>query len=276
MKRVVLTNLGGMPFEQEDLKWLQDATKEELAVIANSFRKSGTVLVLSGCVATPDGGGDVNVSGGWLMINDELVYWTASTIPDSGGTFQIPAFEVDTDYDAAGNEEYEDGNTHDTYQRTFANVGHTAGSYTQAQYMAYFNDLPRLQNYFEDKIMQAWQTPTVHASASTPSAAFSPSGNTPVKYRKTGWNRIELTGDFSFPSASGSGLVLFTLPVGYRPDARRYFKMLLAGLTTAQDDANNFYSKLEIRTNGDVMINAHATDILQYCLHGISFELQVL
>lgn len=269
MKRLVLTHLGGMPFEQEDLKYLQDATKEEIMAVIGAFKNPAGWMVVSGCVASDAGSGDVAVSAGWVIFGGELGYYAGSTIADTAGNFPTPEFDTDVLVDAAGTEVFEDGTTHDTYLNTSIILIGTGSALNQAQYIAAINGFPRIQNYFHKAVMEDWVKPILDPAAVTPTGYSSEV----LQYRKTYGNRVELSGSFSVYPGLGLGIVLFTLPVEYRPNQRRYLSMNAKGL--AAPDLTGFYTDLWINTDGTVVCNSEPTNTIHYLLHGLSYELEV-
>lgn len=269
MKRLVLTNTGGMPFDQEDLAWIQDATKEELILFLKEFRIAPSgVMILSGCVATASGA-DVAVSAGVLLIDDELTEFSAITIPS--GSLLTPSFTVGTQYDVNGDEVYEDGNTHSTYQDKFAILTLAPGVLTQSAFIDAVNSDQKMKEFWQvNSVIEDWISPLVSPPATNNSPSFSPGGNTPPQYRKMEGNRVELSGSFTH-TAVASG-VIFNLPAGYRPDKRVYLPMI----RTAHATISDHQLSLRIDTDGNVRIGngytLSATD--EFCIDGLSFPLE--
>ena len=256
-----------MPFEQEDLKWLQDATKEELALFINSFKLAGnSKMILSGCVASASGP-DVAITAGLLIIDNELVTYGGGTITIGAGANTYD-FEVDTDYDSAGLETYENGTPHNTYQTSFASIGAVAGAQTQQQVIDYFNGIQRLHHYFHATAQETWKYPTLHASV-TNNPASGYGGSHAVRYRKGMDKKISLGGTFTQPASSTPiyPSPIYTLPVGYRPANKVVLSMAVPNPTDAI-----YPRQVIIETNGDVKVD-QSTTATSHSFDGLSFPL---
>lgn len=72
MNSLNLNQLGGLPFTQPDLKWLQDNYSSAFAAIANLI---GDKVIVSGMV---EAGG--NVTNGWIALNGELIPFVGGAI----------------------------------------------------------------------------------------------------------------------------------------------------------------------------------------------------
>jgi hypothetical protein len=103
-----LSNVGGMPFELDDLDYLQNGVNEAFKDLLSTFDNS---FVLTGCevtTAVPN----YNVSAGIIVLEGEV-------LPFAGGSIAISInptyFELAATFDPAGNEVFQDTNTFDTY-----------------------------------------------------------------------------------------------------------------------------------------------------------------
>ena len=85
-----------------------------------------------------------------------------------------------------------------------------------------------------------WITPTLNGSYTSYGAPYGP-----IKYRKIG-NIVNIQGIISNASVG----VVFTLPVGFRPDRQLIFYPSVSG---------GGISRLDIRQNGDVFIDTTST-----------------
>lgn len=103
-KRIDLTNLGGFPFEQDTLKFMQDSYDAAFQAVA---KLCGDKTILSGVVVA---GG--NVSSGWISYNNEL-------IPFIGGAVGAQVVISETSTSAL----FEDGTEHDVYFTKTATCG---------------------------------------------------------------------------------------------------------------------------------------------------------
>lgn len=109
-KRIDFTNLGGFPVVQETFKWMQDSFRGAFGAVAGLC---GDKVILYGC--TVAGG---NVSGGWVVINGEL-------LPFVGAAY-APGAEVvviETPSPAL----FEDGVSRDVYFEKYATIGSPGG-----------------------------------------------------------------------------------------------------------------------------------------------------
>jgi hypothetical protein len=110
---------GGMPFELDDLRWLQDAWRMGFGAILKEFSDAnGRKLILSGCEISPNGTNPVthsDISSGYVLIDEEVFLVPAytnianSALPQKYYRIATPVA------DPSGNDVYEDSTVHDTY-----------------------------------------------------------------------------------------------------------------------------------------------------------------
>lgn len=269
MKRLKLDNLGGMPFDQDDLAWMQDATKEEIIAFVKPFRAASSgVMIITGCVASA-AGADVNITPGTMLIDDELCFYAGETVPS--GSLLTPQFNVGTQHDSSGDETYQDSSVHQTYEEKYAVLFQTPGVNSQLAYINIINSLPQLRHAWQfNSVIEDWKAPVVNAPALTPALSFSPGADTPLQYRKMEGNRVELAGSFSH-TAAASG-VIATLPVGYRPNKRVYLPMLRVNNAGISD----YLFSLRVDTDGSLRIgnNTNLLNADEFCVDGLSFPLE--
>lgn len=104
-KRLDLTNLGGMPFTQYTLKYMQDSYRGAFAAMAKMI---GDNAILYGCVVT-----GANVSSGWISYNGEL-------LPFIGGVLGSGDIAIAETPDPRT---FDDANIHDVYFEKLAILG---------------------------------------------------------------------------------------------------------------------------------------------------------
>lgn len=93
-RRIDLSKLGGLPFTQKDMEWLQVSYRGALSALANLC---GDMIIISGMT---EGGG--SVTAGWIAKDGELIPFAAGAI--GSGEFSISESSV--------NRTFNDGNTY--------------------------------------------------------------------------------------------------------------------------------------------------------------------
>ncbi len=78
MKAIDFTHLGGFPFTQNTLDWLQSSYRESLIAIAKKIGR-GNPIILSGMVSSMGTAGATNVSDGFFYYNGDIVKFNASS-----------------------------------------------------------------------------------------------------------------------------------------------------------------------------------------------------
>lgn len=120
MNRLLIPN-GGMPFEGDDLLWMQNGIREGIANILTAMYGNEDIIV-SG-VSLNQNGTDIHYTEGYVVIDGELLYLPAGT---ASGVAQEPerAYIVpDISYDMDGADVFADGQTKDTYEIRKAKLG---------------------------------------------------------------------------------------------------------------------------------------------------------
>lgn len=141
MNTANFTNLGGLPFTQDVLDFLQNATGPALGALATM---AGPLVIIHGVTVS----GNTN-SNGWVAINGEL-------LPFEGGTITGQIGIVET----VGQLTFLDGDPKDVYfERKAANV--VSGAYNWADFVR----LPKLFEMTPAGILQPW----AGSAASVPS-----------------------------------------------------------------------------------------------------------
>lgn len=116
MNRLNLIELGGMPFNQARLKFLQDSIEASISALAKGYNKNPTGydgVVINGCVLV-DAGLNVTITAGAVYFNDELWIVPAATVVKPAEVWQIWRIEPELVDDPVGILNYFDGLPHPT------------------------------------------------------------------------------------------------------------------------------------------------------------------
>jgi hypothetical protein len=127
MDKLITTNNGGIPYVNDDLRWLlgQASNQGVYQALQSHLLAFGTDYIVQGC--TESGG---TVAEGWVMLNSELLKVESHTW-GSGGYFE----KVIT-YDTTGDKTTRSGSSIQTYQENRATATAVAGTllYTGIRY----------------------------------------------------------------------------------------------------------------------------------------------
>lgn len=235
---------GGMPFECDDLRWMQDGYLEAIIALSKGLGLSspGLFFIIYGCEIT-DGGSTWDLSAGVCVFDGEVCQVAAQTLTkDTSKYFYLGKVEQN---DSTGQEVFLDSSTNETYKNTVgvftANtvipldtgtvLVNTAGVVVEKKDLRYLHML-----YGKG---EEYQIPLSSYSGNYDVAAI------PFKVKKRG-NMIEYGGSFANTtdtSVSTSQLML-TLPLGYRPP----------GPILIPIEGTSAVSYIEIRSNGEVYL----------------------
>lgn len=118
--------LGGHHLTGDDLLYSDAGILEALTKFLDTFL--GDFVILTGCETWLTSGNTVlNWNAGWIYMQGEIFEVVAGTVAYSGTNY----WEIVTTYDPAGNQQYEDLNTEDTYiVRKAAPTGTGGGPYS--------------------------------------------------------------------------------------------------------------------------------------------------
>lgn len=83
-KYIDFEQLGGYPFTQDDLQFLQDAWGEAIAALITAGTAPSGPMRVTGMKVTV-AGGDITVSNGYFYYNGRLVKFTGATVTPTGG-----------------------------------------------------------------------------------------------------------------------------------------------------------------------------------------------
>lgn len=105
---------GGMPFQGEDIDWMQDAMLEGIKGISYPFvKKYSGNCILSGCDISYSGG-SATITEGYVMIDFEVCYCAAQTVAVT--SLAASSLKVSSSYDPEGLEVFADNVSRDTYE----------------------------------------------------------------------------------------------------------------------------------------------------------------
>lgn len=118
MDKLLTTSLGGFPLELDDLRWQFEAFESAFKALWNGLDKA---FILTGCEVTQTGMSTYDIEPGAVVLGGEVWLYAGQvgiTITNLSHAYFVP----NVDYDAAGEEVFEDTNTYQTYQRRRAVV----------------------------------------------------------------------------------------------------------------------------------------------------------
>lgn len=121
----LLTPLGGMPFEGDDLQWIQSGIAEAIKGALSRFADSDGNLIISGLEIT-DSGSQLEFTEGFILLNHEIMYFPALTIAVADGTDDVYLVE-DITYDANGLDNFADLSVKNTYEIRRGKAVHSPG-----------------------------------------------------------------------------------------------------------------------------------------------------
>lgn len=102
-KKIVFTEIGGYPLDQDTLDFLQSSYEAQFGQIGSMGIVGSTPAVVSGMAVS---GGGNTVANGWFMYGGELIPFTGSTV--TPGVGQVALVTISTATDTL---EFEDGST---------------------------------------------------------------------------------------------------------------------------------------------------------------------
>ncbi len=85
MKQIDFTKPGGFPLTQNQLGYMQTAYQEVLTALAAIGGNSSTPFIVSGMEISNPTAGTYSATSGWLMYNNELIKFNASSVTGASG-----------------------------------------------------------------------------------------------------------------------------------------------------------------------------------------------
>jgi len=129
MKKLIIPN-GGMPFEGDDLKYMQDAFIEGFRFLLKAFSPDEDNFILQGVEITEDSG-VTTLSPGLVVLSYEILEFPGASFPTSD--INSKAIVLDVSYDAQGNEVFADNVSKDTYEVRKCKIATSTGVQEELQ-----------------------------------------------------------------------------------------------------------------------------------------------
>jgi hypothetical protein len=216
MNKLKTDDAGGMPLELDDIRFEQDAVREAFYGIISAFGIApADSFKLSGCEVTI-AGNDYTTTDGYICLNGEVLKVVAHTITKSA--LHDVKWDVEVTYDPAGTETFKDGTTgHETYE-VRRGVLVSVAAVVPPNYMQH--DAPYLTEVIFET--EGWRNVGGGGNPAFLNGwANQGGGSELVAFQKDSSGVVYLKGTAQI--SPGSGAAIFTLPVGYRPGAERFF-----------------------------------------------------
>lgn len=124
MDKLITTNNGGMPFDLDDLRWIETSLFDTLKSIGDMINHSGLTIFKVTGANTTDVGSVINVSAGIVFANGEFYKVAAHSLTKLVVSGSYYWKEVIT-YDPTGTETFENSSSIETYQIRKMELTHT-------------------------------------------------------------------------------------------------------------------------------------------------------
>lgn len=125
MNRLLIPN-GGMPFEGDDLLWLQSGLRGGISNLVSAIYGDEDIII-SG-VELNQNGSDIDYTEGYVVVNGEILHLPAGTAVGAAQEPERAYIVADLSYDMDGTDVFADGQTKDTYEIRKAGLGDPFGS----------------------------------------------------------------------------------------------------------------------------------------------------
>lgn len=224
MKGIDFTKLGGYPFTQDTLDYLQTAYTEAVGALCAAGGTATGPMRISGMEVTEPTPGDVAVSDGWFIYNGNLIRFIGDTVTPGS---DVALVEITN---GATSLTFNNGSSHNVLLESTATVI-AAASVTDATHFP----VSALMPFGREK---DWTTDVVINIASIGSTGS-------VRYKKDYFaNTLQISGSVTLidPSAGAlsypnvSEAKIYEMPVGYRPPfGRRIVGVVQAPLLLTED-----------------------------------------
>lgn len=209
MNKLITTPNGGFPLRSNDFRFIDESVRDAFKGIV-SMLYSGSVMnneavILSGCSKVFDGS-FWTVNAGYLSIGGEICYYPGAT-----GLILFPFsfWDIDIEYDVAGDKILKNGDPHQAYQTRLAQIRFT-GITLPLGYTSVYSAQTATQ-----KLQQKLEASCVWASLPDASYEDTFAAGSP-KYLKDVSGFVHLKGVW-YSSGPGPGDLLGRLPSGFRP-----------------------------------------------------------
>ena len=199
MDKFITTAAGGMPLNNNDFGFIQDAWREGFqAAYSKHGETPSTAIILAGIVRT-DGGANWDYTAGFAYMNGEVLRFAAASPAKEGGG-EAHYLVLDSTDASTGTKLYENGLTFETHnERKAVITNYTIGS--QPANSILYTDI-NVRRVLTD-LDEPWVPVTVFNGDNT---------DVNLRVRKLA-GMVHIHGAWN--DVTGNG---FTLPVGYRPD----------------------------------------------------------
>jgi hypothetical protein len=202
MNRLLTTDTGGFPFNLNDLRFIDDATRLALKDIMNSI-VGDQACYMHGCQVTPIEPGDGHhISDGAIFYQGEIWHVYEHTLDYSG----IPVWAFYTSNDPDGNKTFKDALQHNTYQIRKAILCPTGSYPPDTLYTLAADQVLELKDVFQGAGLGA---PTLLNSTT-----ILPDSNI---YVRKSLNMATIHGQINNPYIILQGVTVLNLPAGFRP-----------------------------------------------------------
>lgn len=229
------TNYNGkMPFELDDLRWMDDAYREAFYGFASAFGiTEADSFKLSGCEVTISVNGNNNdyiCTSGYIYFKGEVLKVNEHTvsIPNNPENDMV-VFDVDVSYDPDGLDVFEDNSSHDTYEIRLGKMK-AVNLVQPSTYMNY--DAPTIHEIIVNKIKalsDSWRNIDSPGNPSFITGWGNAQGYEVVSFKKDAFGTVTIKGVATNVTPTGT---IFKLPIGYLPSFDRYFACYLGTSVT--------------------------------------------
>jgi len=248
-----LSNTGGMPFELDDLDYLQNGINE---AFKDMFSAYGDSFVLTGCevtTAVPN----YNVSAGLIVLNGEVLPFAGGSVPIS---LNVDYFELSITYDPAGNEVFQDTSTHDTYAIRSAVL---ASAGVQPSNTLAISPRVTIHDIVREKAGESTASQVSDANNWTPLALTgSATAIITPEYMVKDDGQVLFRGSFQTSGGSGFMVAAGGLPTTARPAQNKDFNVVL--------DSTYQVAVCQVQAGGGVFVNGVSANATVY-LDGVSY-----
>lgn len=115
MNNLKTTDLGGLPFKLDDLRFIHASVLDAFKGVMSTYGVSNSqAVILSGCTKTT-ASGTTSIAQGYISIGGEICFVPAHSYPNPS-VGQVEYWDIDVSYDPAGLKQFQNTTPHDTYE----------------------------------------------------------------------------------------------------------------------------------------------------------------
>lgn len=253
MRRLNTLPYGGMPFELDDIRWMQDGWIEAISALVKTFGLSEPyAFILFGCELT-DGVTTWDLSAGAAVFNGEICIVPAqSKEKNSAHKFYLQAVEVN---EPTGQEVFLNAISEQTYKNTIGQFNSSATPPSLVPLITFVNlsdalvikrGLPYIDWY-------AGKGSWIELESSDYSSPFQAAA-IPFQFKRRG-NMIEFRGEIARSSALSvaTNSVMAVMPSGWRPSG-----LVSIPIKDAPDTGKSY---IEFHPNGDIKVRGDISPV---------------